>query len=128
MKYLKLFEEIFTNNILYHFTTPNNAENILKENVLRGYEILNPDEYSDIHTIKVNSFTRYYTHPFMAKIGKNIKFVLDKNKLNVKYKIIPFMGAKNKKSSQAEERIYNDISDINKYTMILAISINILFQ
>ena len=115
MKYLQLFENYF--NILNHFTTAENALLILLSNKLLGVEGLNPNIHSKDILVPVISFTRYNNHPFVKIYEKDICFVFDKNKLETKYKIMPFKGRK-----QAEERIYSNITYVDKYIVSILIT------
>jgi hypothetical protein len=67
------------------------------------------------------SFTRNKTY---ARTPDDVKIILDGNKLSQKYKIIPYSHFGGRKIDEMEERIYKDVTNLDKYIIKLILPFN----
>ncbi len=103
-----------THNKLYHFTSPNNANNILKENELRS------GVQSSIF------FTRDKKHKYSYSdfINKpNINLIFNKDNLKNNYKIKPSINLSDR--DESIEKIKGKLKNVNKYLDSIEIDKNL---
>ena len=93
---------------LYHFT--NDLPKIIQTNALKATEIKD----SPTHT-GVVSLTRTPHITFDIARYSDSVLVIDGDKLSNKYKITPFKDPKVHWENEMEERVYNDIFNLDQY-------------
>ena len=102
MKWIKLFED-FENGKLYHFTSPSNANNILKEDKIKksiqGGVYFTRDKYHKF------SYQGFRNNP-------NVGLIFDRNCVKNNNKLFPKSNLEDR--TQSIEYIPNDFLKINK--------------
>lgn len=114
MKLLQLLKEAKQVGILYHFTSPESALEILSSNQLK----------SEGNSISFTRNKKYLYEP--GSHGKKLQLVriaIDGDRLSENYKISPFQNPYNKAGDEAEERIVNirRVADIKKYIIDITV-------
>lgn len=111
---------------LYHHTTTHSFYNIMSENILKTSEIEHPFKSKKVKMVSLTRNSNLDISYFKAFLDVVIE--LDRNKLNKKYKIIPYdffihtkkeilpkSNIKREKEYEFEEIIPTDIKNISEY-------------
>jgi hypothetical protein len=136
-----LLKEGKQTGVLYHNTNIENAKSILKTNNLR---ISNKDlnslidyrTFRDDNVIispfgpflkdktKIKPYISFTRNKMYKRTNDNVQFILDGNKLSQNYKINPYSQFGGREADEMEERVYRDITNLDKYIIKIILPFN----
>jgi hypothetical protein len=117
---------------LYHSSNLDNSKDIIKTNTLKTFNkdlnsLINYRSLRDDNIIfspfgpilkdktKIKPSISFSRNKMYKRDKDDVLFVIDGDKLSQKYKIVPYSQFGGRKSDEMEERLYRDITNLDKY-------------